>query len=307
MRVVVPALTGWDQNAPWYVLPPRSLGEEVEEEEAAAGGERVDRRRAGGGGVVRAVAWHRQAAQLGGSEAGRFAFQAVSLKRLRAACPAWVPWPRLPRDGREWLAAAVVAGVVLVSIRQIAFALGVVLGCVLLVAVPVGGLVRWRARVGARRAAALRAAQLSYRIEELDAMSPTGFELAVRDLMIRDQIRARHVGQRGDQAADVKGTDAVGRVLVVQCKHTTTGGRVGARVMYEVNGTAKPVHGADVAIVITNGGFTRDARAFADQHGIRLIDRDGLIRWAAFGGALHTLLGLKTPATTHPAPQPASP
>ena len=49
-----------------------------------------------------------------------------------------------------------------------------------------------------------RVSQLSYSIEQIDAMTPEEFELAVRDLMIRDQITARHVGQRGDQAADVK-------------------------------------------------------------------------------------------------------
>ncbi len=218
----------------------------------------------------------------------------MTLNRIRAACPAWMPWPRAPRDGREWFAALVVAGVVIVSLRQIAVALAIALGCLLAAAIPVGALMIWRRR-SADRAAALRAANLSYDIAQIDAMSPAGFEHAVRDLMIRDQITARHVGQRGDQAADVIGTDRLGRTLVAQCKHTTTGGRVGARVMYEVNGTAGPAHGADLAIVVTNGGFTRDARVFATRHGIHLIDRTDLARWATNGTDLHTLLGLRSP------------
>lgn len=80
-------------------------------------------------------------------------------------------------------------------------------------------------------------------------------------LLVRDGLAARHVGQRGDKAADVIALDhATRRTVVVQCKHTTTDAKVGTRVIYEVNGTAGPAHGADLAVVATNGGFTRDAR-----------------------------------------------
>lgn len=74
-----------------------------------------------------------------------------------------------------------------------------------MVAVPAGG-GGGRGRMGlvavcgVRRARAARLAVLRYSLAELDAMDPTAFEYAVRDLMIRDGIDARHVGQRGDQA-----------------------------------------------------------------------------------------------------------
>ena len=125
-------------------------------------------------------------------------------------------------------------------------------------------------------------------------LTPKAFELATRDLLIRDGMSARHVGQAGDQAADVIALDRAGRRVVVQCKHTSVGGRIGARVMYEVNGTAGPVHGADFAVVVTNGMFTKDARAFADRHRIGLVDRVLLERWAARGESLAELLNLST-------------
>lgn len=146
------------------------------------------------------------------------------------------------------------------------------------------------ARADRHRLAGVRLA-----LPQIDLLDPTEFEHVVRDLMIRDGVDARHVGQRGDQVADVLGRDGQGRVFVAQCKHTTTAGRVPVRVIYEVNGTARPVHKADEAIVVTNGRFTRDARIQAAKFGIHLIDRDRLRNWAQDGVSLQTML--RYPAT----------
>lgn len=216
----------------------------------------------------------------------------MTLKQFHAALPASIR-PRFPRDRREWIAAAVFVGAAVMTVYDLASIIITVLFGVLLIAVPAGIVTVWWRRKVLYRAAQLRVADLRYSIAQIDAMSPTAFEHAVRDLMIRDGIKARHVGQRGDQAADVIGRDTVGRVLVAQCKHTTTGGRVGSRVMYEVNGTAGPVHGADVAVVVTNGDFTRNAREFAARHGIHLVDRDQLAHWTGQNTSLHTLLHLR--------------
>lgn len=40
-----------------------------------------------------------------------------------------------------------------------------------------------------------RLARLRLSLEQIDALSPVAFELAVRDLMVRDGIASRHVGQ----------------------------------------------------------------------------------------------------------------
>lgn len=145
---------------------------------------------------------------------------------------------------------------------------------------------------------------LTLTLSVIDQLAPRDFELAIRDLMLRDGISARHVGRAGDKAADVIGTGGEGGVYLAQCKHTTVGGKVGVRVIYEVNGTARPVHGADIALVVTNGAFSTGAREQARDFGIQLIDRTALSQWAA-GVHLRTLMGhaagaeprrLRTPA-----------
>ncbi|CAL9332062.1 hypothetical protein SUDANB145_00086 [Streptomyces sp. enrichment culture] len=62
--------------------------------------------------------------------------------------------------------------------------------------------------------------------------------------------------------------------------------------MYAVKGPAAPAHGADHAVVVTNGSFTRDAMAWGDRYGVHWVDRQRLRRRAEDGRALHELLGL---------------
>ncbi|MFD5622610.1 restriction endonuclease [Streptomyces yangpuensis] len=143
-----------------------------------------------------------------------------------------------------------------------------------------------------RRAQAELLAVLQIPLARIDALNDSEFEFALRDLLIRDGWSARQVGQKGDQAADVIGRHGQRGRIVLQAKHTTVGGKVDSKVMYQVKGTAGPVHGADVAVVVTNGGFTRDARAWGDQHQVHWVDRERLRQWAEEGVPLHDLLRL---------------
>lgn len=106
------------------------------------------------------------------------------------------------------------------------------------------------------------------------------------------RLSAQQVGQAGDQAADVIGQHAQRGRIVLQAKHTTVGGKVDSKVMYQVKGTAGPVHKADVAVVGTNGGFTRDAKAWGERHQVHWVDRERLRQWPEEGVPLHTLLRL---------------
>ncbi|GLX11585.1 restriction endonuclease [Microbispora sp. NBRC 16548] len=126
------------------------------------------------------------------------------------------------------------------------------------------------------------------------SQSPHAFEFAVRDLMPRVGTNARHIGRRGYMAADVA-LDAHGHRIVVQCTHTTTGGKVGAGVVYQVNGAGGPAHGADVAVIATNGSFTRGPRENAAEFRIHLISRQDLARWAADSESLQRLSRMTTP------------
>ena len=70
---------------------------------------------------------------------------------------------------------------------------------------------------------------------------------------------AVQVGGGGDLGADVKATDPFGRRWVIQCKHRRGGDRgsaVGTPDLQVLNGTARPVHGADVVVLVTNGRVT---------------------------------------------------
>ncbi|MFC4611270.1 hypothetical protein ACFO9E_26250 [Streptomyces maoxianensis] len=43
-------------------------------------------------------------------------------------------------------------------------------------------------------------------------------------------------------------------------EHTEADGKMDSHVMYQVKGTAGPVHHADTAVAVTNATFTRDAK-----------------------------------------------
>lgn len=204
----------------------------------------------------------------------------------------------MPRDAGEWAAAAVVAVAaagLLVKSAVAAWSAAVQFWPVLVVlagaaAGCVGGRAVTLARAARARAASLARFRLT--LTEVDAMSDVQFEFALRDLLVRDGWTARRVGQQGDQAADVIAQHPHYGRIVIQAKHTKVGAKVGSHVMYQVKGTARPVHGADVAVVVTNGGFTRDARRWGDQHQVHWIDRDRLRTWAESGTPLCALLRL---------------
>ncbi|MEE1783384.1 restriction endonuclease [Streptomyces sp. SP17BM10] len=205
---------------------------------------------------------------------------------------------RRPRGTTEFVAASTVALAVLVLLvraaeagTRAAMAHWPVLAA-LVGAAGVAAAVWWARRRTATRARLQRLATLRLSLPGIDALGDQEFEYALRDLLVRDGWSARKVGRQGDQAADVIGRHpALGRI-VLQAKHTTVGAKVGSQVMYQVKGTAGPVHGADVAVVVTNGSFTRDAKVWGDKHGVHWIDRDRLGRWAEHGTALHDLLRL---------------
>ncbi|MFJ3310465.1 restriction endonuclease [Streptomyces sp. NPDC086549] len=190
------------------------------------------------------------------------------------------------------LAAAVVIAVVAAVVHWL-LAHWWVLVLVLVLAVLAGGgwlySLRQRAHWEAVRAQGLR-----YGLPQLDALHHSRFEDAIRDLMRRDGCRdAQRVGGGGDLGADVKATDPYGRRWVIQCKHRRNGARgsaVGTPDLQVLNGTARQVHGADVAVIVTNGRVTAPAVTFAKQQRLHVVDRQTLGVWAAGSRPLWELL-----------------
>ncbi len=141
---------------------------------------------------------------------------------------------------------------------------------------------------------AVRAQGLRYGLAQLDALHHSTFEDVIRDLMRRDGCRdAVRVGGGGDLGADVKATDPHGRRWVIQCKHRRNGARgsaVGTPDLQVLNGTARQVHGADVAVIVTNGRVTSPAVTFAKQQRLHVVDRETLAVWASGSRPLWELL-----------------
>lgn len=141
---------------------------------------------------------------------------------------------------------------------------------------------------------AVRAQGLRYGLSRLDTLHHSQFEEAVRDLMRRDGCRdAVRVGGGGDLGADVKATDPYGRRWVIQCKHRRdglAGSPVGTPDLQVLNGTARQIHGADIAVIITNGRVTKPAVDFAKQQRLHVVDRHTLAVWASGSHPLWELL-----------------
>ncbi|CAL9663303.1 hypothetical protein SUDANB108_07116 [Streptomyces sp. enrichment culture] len=105
-------------------------------------------------------------------------------------------------------------------------------------------------------------------------------------------------GGAGDLAADVivRFPAPDGRRAIVQCKHTsdeTT--RIGSGVVQQVSGV-RQVHGADLAFVVTTGGFTTPARDVARKLGVGLLDGGGYFGWTSLGYPLTDFETLASPA-----------
>lgn len=122
----------------------------------------------------------------------------------------------------------------------------------------------------------------AYTLAELEEMTPDEFEQACAALLIRDGFdQVEQVGGAGDLGADVIAWDDDRGKLVVQCKQYA--GRVGSQDVQRFNGTARPVHHADIAMMVALNGFTLPAAEFASDQEITLIGRAALEQWA--GGA----------------------
>jgi len=129
----------------------------------------------------------------------------------------------------------------------------------------------------------------TFRLSELTVMSPVAFEQACADLLARDGfVRPRRVGGAGDLGADVVAWGDDGLKVVMQCKRYAR--PVGSQAVQTFNGTARPEHGADVAVMVALNGFSRPAADFAARHDITLLTREGLKQWA-HGRHLYSVIG----------------
>jgi restriction system protein len=112
-------------------------------------------------------------------------------------------------------------------------------------------------------------------------LDPYAFEEAVAALCRRDGCAdAEVVGGAGDLGADVLATTPDGRRLVVQCKRYGPGNRAGSQELQRFGGTCYAVHEADVALVVSTGGFTEPALDYAERCAILCYGPEELTAWS---------------------------
>lgn len=180
------------------------------------------------------------------------------------------------------VAAAIVLTTVIAAIREYPLTTSI-LAALALAAVVLLVLVR----TGRIQLPTASRADFAHSIAAYQHMSGTQFEHAIADLARRDpSVRTATVsGGANDRALDVLLQLTDGRRIAIQCKRYAPSNRVGAPVIYAVNGTYRAYHRCDQALIITISAFTPDAqRANAElDHPLRLIDGRALGRWVSGG------------------------
>ncbi|MEU8514372.1 restriction endonuclease [Kitasatospora sp. NPDC048722] len=69
----------------------------------------------------------------------------------------------------------------------------------------------------------------------------------------------------------------------MQVKHTKANRNTGPSPLRELVATLREFHNADIALAITDGGFTKAAADEAPAMRVRLVDKNRLERWAERG------------------------
>jgi restriction system protein len=150
----------------------------------------------------------------------------------------------------------------------------VVVAAVGLVAAGVWAYLRW--------AAMSRLTAYERDVAVTDHMSGADFEQYVARLLRDSGCRGVRVcGGAGDMGADVIARTPDGQRLVVQCKRYA--GNLSSPDVQRFAGTARDVHGAEVALLVTTGRPTAQALEVARRCRITLVDRPALARWVATG------------------------
>ncbi|MEV6071874.1 restriction endonuclease [Nocardia sp. NPDC052001] len=119
-----------------------------------------------------------------------------------------------------------------------------------------------------------------------NTLTPREFEEALAALCRRDGcVDVRVVGGAGDLGADVLARAPDGRRIVLQAKRYRNDRSVGSQDVQRFGGTARTIHGADVAAVVTTAqGFTPHARAYAAKADIHLMAAKALAAWESRTG-----------------------
>lgn len=133
----------------------------------------------------------------------------------------------------------------------------------------------------------------SLSMDTIDLCTPERFEELCGWRLQMDGLKPVRIGGGpNDEGADNILTAPDGRNFVAQIKHTTIGATQPVSVLHQFNGTAEPLHHADVKLFITNGSVTASGRDFAKRVGIHVFERFSVQRWMTWGDSLTSLTGV---------------
>jgi hypothetical protein len=133
-------------------------------------------------------------------------------------------------------------------------------------------LLKWMGRFTPHRPREVSLDEL-FEVQQFLALSPTGFEIAVGDLLTaRGYRNVSLTGGAGDLAVDLTATSPRGRSVAVQCKRYAPQIKIGSPEIQKFIGMTTTHHKVDEAIFVTTSTFTRPAAQLASQHKIELID-----------------------------------
>jgi len=110
-------------------------------------------------------------------------------------------------------------------------------------------------------------------LQDLLRLSPTGFEVAVADLLTEHGFtNMKQCGGAGDLSVDLTGLNSKGRTVAVQCKRYDLHVKVGSRDIQQFIGMTTTHHKVDHGIFVTTSSYTKPAIELAKRHKIELID-----------------------------------
>jgi hypothetical protein len=117
-----------------------------------------------------------------------------------------------------------------------------------------------------------------WNIDELRALTPDQFERVTADMLTAAGWTDVAVsGGAGDLQADVTGVSPLGRRTVVQCKRYGEGNNIGSPEIQSFIGMVNVHHRAHLGMFVTTSSFTKPAVDLAFQHGIVMVDGEGVI------------------------------
>lgn len=116
-------------------------------------------------------------------------------------------------------------------------------------------------------------------VDKVDSMKGEEFEIWLERQFKKAGYGVKRTPYQGDHGADLIATNTEGTKIAVQAKKLRKRkDRVGAKALGEVL-RGKKYYKCDKAMMVTNQGYTQQARDEARKFGIELIDRKKLIEF----------------------------